>query len=114
MFRTNSEYLRKEYAKLGFSELDEYLITEGRWDDYNPNADGWHFVGTKKRMESVILVNMVCSDWVREKAAVEERLKRNRLLLSVDADGSKKDENSTTAENKEWFTTQQWYDSLPY
>lgn len=65
VFRQGSDYLARNYTSMGFSVLDEFLFSTGRYDYYNPNSDGWHFSGTKRQMEVVALFNMVCNDWFK-------------------------------------------------
>jgi len=69
-FRRSSDILRKGFSELGFVELDEYILTEGRIahpDD--KGADGWHYFGTMKQMEAVIFFNMICNDWLENLSA---------------------------------------------
>lgn len=62
IFRSNSEYLRKEYGKLGFIELNEYLLTMGRYPfTYKSTTDGWHFHGNVRNMEVILFFNMICN-----------------------------------------------------
>jgi hypothetical protein len=61
----NSQYLAQNYSQLGFTLLDEHLLTSGRYDFYSAASDGWHFTGTKRQMEVVILFNMICNDWLK-------------------------------------------------
>eukprot|EP01041_Mallomonas_annulata_P003095 gene3095-6077_t len=68
LIRRNSEQLRRQFVDdLGFVELDEFIITVGRIDNYGDRNDGWHFFGTMKQMEAVILINMICNDWLINK-----------------------------------------------
>lgn len=67
-FRQNNEMLRQMYSGLGFVELDEFLLTTGRFDtSTNTETDGWHFGGSTKQMEAVMLFNMICNDWYKTK-----------------------------------------------
>lgn len=62
--RTLSEALRHEYVdNMGFIPLDEYLLTAGRVDTYRHRNDAWHFFGTMRQMESVMMFNVICNDW---------------------------------------------------
>ncbi len=63
--RQDSAYLRANYTSMGFSVLEEYLMTSGRYDFYDTESDGWHFSGTKKQMEVVVLFNMICNNWLK-------------------------------------------------
>lgn len=65
VFRQDSAYLERNYSAFGFSVLDEFLFSSGRYDYHIPTADGWHFYGTKRQMEVVALFNMICNDWKR-------------------------------------------------
>ena len=47
-FRRGNEVLRQKYDTLGFSLLDEFVITNGRLDNYGTRQDGWHFWGTMR------------------------------------------------------------------
>lgn len=68
LFRTSNDILSDMYSNLGFHELDEYSLTMGRIDaTESENSDGWHFGGTAKQMEAVVLFNMLCNDWLAEK-----------------------------------------------
>jgi hypothetical protein len=66
VFRQDSAYLERNYTGFGFSVLDEFLFSAGRYDYHIPTSDGWHFGGTKRQMEVVALFNMVCNDWLAE------------------------------------------------
>ena len=59
--RRNSEKMRRAFSELGFAELNEWEITRGRLSSYGRN-DGWHFYGSMKQMDSVLLFNMLCND----------------------------------------------------
>lgn len=61
-FRRSSDILRRGFTELGFAELDEYTLTEGRIDSYDNKGDGWHFFGSMKQMEAVIFFNMICNE----------------------------------------------------
>ena len=64
IFRSNSNYLKQQYEKLGFIELDEYILTVGRYPfTYKSNADGWHFHGNVRNMEVMVFFNMICNKW---------------------------------------------------
>lgn len=65
-FRQDSTILKKMYEKMGFGELDEFLLTSGRVDA-SAGADGWHFFGSTRHMDAVVLFNMLCNDWLSEK-----------------------------------------------
>ncbi len=39
-------------------ELDGWMLTAGLIEK---GGDGWHFSGTVKQMQSIILINMICS-----------------------------------------------------
>jgi hypothetical protein len=65
IIREASHYAKERYGTLGFVELEEYLITAGRYDLYNKHSDGWHFMGTARQMEVVILFNMICNEWLK-------------------------------------------------
>ena len=47
-----------------FDELDEYQLTNGRLESHRSNADGWHFGGTQKQMEIIVLFNVICKSWL--------------------------------------------------
>ena len=66
MMRRFSHYLREMYGSLGFAELDEFQLTAGRFDTYNRHSDGWHFGGTPRQMEAIVLFNMICNDWLEK------------------------------------------------
>jgi hypothetical protein len=73
LYVQNAEILRKFYVnELGFSLLDEYLVTSGRYDFFKPQSDGWHFKGTKKQMEVIMLFNMICNDWRRNMSSIPQ------------------------------------------
>lgn len=58
-FRQANTLLRGVLVKKhGFQELDEWLLTAGMLET---GGDGWHFKGTVKRMESIVLINMICN-----------------------------------------------------
>lgn len=62
--RTLSEALRRSYVDdLGFKILDEHILTAGRVDTYRHRNDAWHFFGTMRQMESVMMFNVICNDW---------------------------------------------------
>lgn len=63
--RRNSAMIRDVFSKeLGFSVIHEYTLMAGRFDN---QSDGWHFFGTGRLMESVIVFNMICNDWMIRK-----------------------------------------------
>lgn len=67
-FRQNNEMLRQMYGGLGFAELDEFLLTAGRIDTSSQqDTDGWHFKGSTKQMEAIVLFNMICNNWYQSK-----------------------------------------------
>ena len=60
--RRNSAMIRDVFSKeLGFSVVHEYILMEGRFDN---QSDGWHFFGTGRLMESIIVFNMICNNWL--------------------------------------------------
>ena len=62
IFREGNEFLRFNYRSLGFNELDEYVLSIGRLPHaYNPSYDGWHIFGTIRKMEVIVLINMLCN-----------------------------------------------------
>ena len=62
IFREGNEFLRLNYRSLGFNELDEYVLSIGRLPHtYNPSYDGWHIFGTIRKMEVIVLINMLCN-----------------------------------------------------
>lgn len=62
IFRVGNEFLRFYYRSLGFNELDEYVLSIGRLPHtYNPSYDGWHIFGTIRKMEVIVLINMLCN-----------------------------------------------------
>lgn len=68
LFRRNSDFLRKMYEKLGFWTLDEFLLTEGKIEFISrPETDGWHYYGLKRQMAVIVIINMVCNDWLQRK-----------------------------------------------
>ena len=56
--QSNAVLRRALVGKFGFQELDEWLLTAPMLER---GGDGWHFAGTVRRMESLILVNMICN-----------------------------------------------------
>jgi len=63
VFHESNEFLRLNYSSLGFIELDEYLLSIGRLPHtYNPSYDGWHILGTIRKMEVIVLLNMLCNN----------------------------------------------------
>lgn len=66
-FRRISDHLKHMYAGLNFTELDEFQLTAGRFDIHNKHSDGWHFGGTGRQMEVVVLMNMICNEWLEKK-----------------------------------------------
>jgi hypothetical protein len=64
IFREGNEFLRFNYRSLGFNELDEYVLSIGRLPHaYNPSYDGWHIFGTIRKMEVIVLINMLCNQY---------------------------------------------------
>ena len=62
VYREGNEFLRFNYRSLGFNELDEYVLSIGRLPHtYNPSYDGWHILGTIRKMEVIVLINMLCN-----------------------------------------------------
>ena len=62
VFREENDFLRLNYSSLGFSELDEYGLSIGRLPHtFNPSFDGWHILGTIRKMEVIVLMNMLCN-----------------------------------------------------
>jgi hypothetical protein len=62
VYREGNEFLRFNYRSLGFNELDEYVLSIGRLPHtYNPSYDGWHIFGTIRKMEVIVLINMLCN-----------------------------------------------------
>ena len=58
-FRQSSTVLRRAFVNgFGFMELDGWMLTAGLIEK---GGDGWHFSGTVKQMQSIILINMICS-----------------------------------------------------
>ena len=58
-YRRANQVLRSVLVdELGFRELDEWRLTTPMLETY---GDGWHFGGTVRKMETVILVNMICN-----------------------------------------------------
>ncbi len=70
IIRQASNYAKERYGTLGFVELEEYPITAGRYDLYNKYTDGWHFMGTARQMEAIILFNIICNQWLEGNATV--------------------------------------------
>jgi predicted RNA methylase len=65
VMRQESSYLQRNYTAHGFSLLDEFLFSTGRYEFHIPRSDGWHFGGTKRQMEVIALFNMICNDWLK-------------------------------------------------
>ena len=62
IFREGNEFLRLDYSSLGFSELDEYVLSVGRLPHtFKQSFDGWHIFGTIRKMEVIVLINMLCN-----------------------------------------------------
>jgi len=58
-FAQRSSALKHHFVdRLGFFELNEFILTRGRLD----LLDGWHFGGNAKLMEGMILINIVCNN----------------------------------------------------
>jgi hypothetical protein len=66
VMRQESSYLQRNYTAHGFSVLDEFLFSTGRYEFHIPRSDGWHFGGTKRQMEVIALFNMICNDWLAQ------------------------------------------------
>jgi hypothetical protein len=67
VFRMASQFLKEMYIDaLGFMELDEFLLSMAKFENYTGWADGWHTMGTIRQMEVVVMINMVCNDWYVE------------------------------------------------
>lgn len=79
VFRQNDDMMKKEFLKLlslnssnlrsesdyfTFSELDEFQLTNGRYASFDSTSDGWHFSGTTRYMEVIVLFNIICKEWL--------------------------------------------------
>jgi hypothetical protein len=62
-FRKYGDNLWNAYEGFGFTQLNEFILTHGRHDPkWMNSSDGWHFHGSQKQMECVVLLNMICND----------------------------------------------------
>lgn len=65
VFREDSSLVRDMYVnQLDFMELDEFLLSMAKYDNYTHKSDGWNVLGTVRQMETVVLFNMICNDWL--------------------------------------------------
>lgn len=65
--REDSTILHHMYVdELKFLVLDEFLLSAGKFDNYTEKSDGWHTAGSVRQMEAVVLMNMLCNDWMSE------------------------------------------------
>jgi hypothetical protein len=65
IFRQDSSLLKNFYTdEMDFMELDEFLLSMAKFENYTPNSDGWHTMGALRQMEIVVLMNMICNDWL--------------------------------------------------
>merc|ERR1711871_54337 len=58
-FKKANKVIRDVYVnQLGYMDLDEYAITEGRW---KTSGDGWHVGGSVRYMQCIIIINAICA-----------------------------------------------------